>query len=166
MNFCPPRTNNPCIDPDGCCRAHLIERHMAFSPFQCENCKRVYTRKSLYTRHLKDVDHAGSQQKRGPCRECPNRKMDADSAFYIRKDTYAALWAIQTVQEQVDRAVSIIKRHNGALPSRRRRTQNQNETEPSEMRLLTLGSSPPLGNRTQACGFFSNPRRVAKLGLI
>jgi len=139
---------------------------MAFSPFQCENCKRVYTRKSLYTRHLKDVDHAGSQQKRGPCRECPNRKMDADSAFYIRKDTYAALWAIQTVQEQVDRAVSIIKRHNGALPSRRRRTQNQNETEPSEMRLLTLGSSPPLGNRTQACGFFSNPRRVAKLGLI
>jgi len=139
---------------------------MSFSPFQCENCKRVYTRKSLYTRHLKDADQNGSQQKRGPCRECPNRKMDADDAFYIRKETYAALWAVQTTQEQVDKAVSIIKRHNGALPDRRRRTQNQNEAEPSEMRLLTLGSSPPFGNHTQACMFFLVHDRVAMLGLI
>jgi len=137
---------------------------MSFSPFQCENCKRVYTRKSLYTRHLKDADQNGSQQKRGPCRECPNRKMDADDAFYIRKETYAALWAVQTTQEQVDKAVSIIKRHNGALPDRRRRTQNQNEAEPSEMRLLTLGSSPPFGNHTQACMFFSSPRSCSNVG--
>jgi len=137
---------------------------MNFSPFQCENCKRVYTRKSLYTRHLKDVDQTGSQPKRGPSRECPNRKMDADEAFYIRKDIHAALWAIQTVQEQVDWAVSIIKRNNGALPTRRRRTQNQNESEPSEIRPLTLGTSPPFGNHPQACKFFSSLRLCGKVG--
>ena len=139
---------------------------MSFSPFQCENCKRVYTRKSLYTRHLKDADQNGPQQKRGPCRECPNRKMDADDAFYVRKETHATLWAIQTTQEQVDRAVGIIRRHNGALPTRRRRVQNQNEVEPSEMQLLTLGSSPPFGNHAQACEFFSSPRLCSNVGLI
>ncbi|RPB02265.1 hypothetical protein L873DRAFT_1787664 [Choiromyces venosus 120613-1] len=130
-------------------RTHLIEKHMTFSPFQCETCKRVYTRKSLYTRHLRGVDQTGSQQKRGPARQCPNRAMDADDAFYIRKETYAALWAIQITQEQVDKAVSTIKRHNGMLPSRRRRTQNQNETETSEMPLLVLGSNPPFGSHVQ-----------------
>ncbi|KAG0633958.1 hypothetical protein HOY80DRAFT_1141038 [Tuber brumale] len=130
-------------------RAHLIEKHMAFSPFQCETCKRVYTRKSLYTRHLKDVDQPGSHQARGPSRQCPNRAMEADDAFYIRKQTYAALWAIQTTQEQVDKAVSTIMTNNGMLPSRRRRIQNHNETEPSETRLPTHGSTPPFGTHTQ-----------------
>lgn len=107
-------------------RSHLIEQHMNFSPFQCENCKRVYTRKSLYTRHLKESP--------GSRRQCPNRQAGPDDAFYFRKETYTALWAIQVTQEQVDRAVRIINQHNDNLPSRRRRTPNVNDIDPSERR--------------------------------
>ncbi|CUS12151.1 unnamed protein product [Tuber aestivum] len=121
-------------------RAHLIESHITFSPFQCETCKRVYTRKSLYTRHLKDVDGTHTNDKRGPRRMCPNREIDADDAFYVRKETYAALWAIQTTQDQVDKAISTISTHNGMLPGRRRRTQNPHETESPEIGLPILGT--------------------------
>ncbi|CAZ85617.1 unnamed protein product [Tuber melanosporum] len=140
-------------------RAHLIEKHMSFSPFQCETCKRVYTRKSLYTRHLKGVDQTSSQQTRGHSRQCPNRAMEADDAFYYRKETYAALWAIQTTQEQVEKAVNTIETHNGMLPSRRRRTQNQNETEPPETRPPIHGSTPPFGTHPQVSSQIFTPQQ-------
>lgn len=115
-------------------RFHLIEDHMNFSPFQCEKCMRVYTRKSLYTRHLKEV---GQESKTRRTRQCPHRAVEPDEAFHIRKRTYEALWAIQVTQDQVDNAISVIKQHNnGALPSRRRRTPNINGSEPSEITIL------------------------------
>lgn len=107
---------------------------MNFSPFQCDNCMRVYTRKSLYTRHLKGVSQEGTT---GQIRQCPHRATEQDEAFRIRKKTYEALWAIQVTQDQVNNAIDIINQHNnGALPSRRRRTQNINGPEPSEVTVL------------------------------
>lgn len=95
---------------------------------------RVYTRKSLYTRHLKEV---GQESKTRRTRQCPHRAVEPDEAFHIRKRTYEALWAIQVTQDQVDNAISVIKQHNnGALPSRRRRTPNINGSEPSEITIL------------------------------
>lgn len=101
---------------------------MDFSPFQCEKCMRVYTRKSLYTRHLKEVSPEGTARR---TRQCPNKETEPDKTFHIRKRTYEALWAIQLTQGQVDDAINIIKQHNGTLPSRRRRTQNINVPDDS-----------------------------------
>lgn len=111
-------------------RFHLIEVHLNFSPFQCERCMRVYTRKSLYTRHLKEVSQEGTTKR---IRQCPHRAVEPDEAFRIRKKTYEALWAIQVTQDQVNNAINVIKQHNnGALPDRRRRTQNISGPEPLE----------------------------------
>lgn len=95
---------------------------------------RVYTRKSLYTRHLKEVNQEGTTKR---IRQCPHRAVEPDEAFRIRKKTYEALWAIQLTQDQVNNAISVIKQHNnGALPGRRRRTQNINGPEPSDNTVL------------------------------
>ena len=59
-------------------RFHLIETHMTFSPFQCDRCKRVYTRKSLYTRHLKEVPQDSSTARR--TRQCPHRLVEQDES--------------------------------------------------------------------------------------
>lgn len=100
---------------------------MTFSPFQCDRCKRVYTRKSLYTRHLKEVPQDNSTSRR--TRQCPHRLVEQDESYRIRKTTYEALWAIQLSQEQVDNAANIISQYNGKLPGRRRRTQSTTEHE-------------------------------------
>lgn len=120
-------------------RFHLIETHMTFSPFQCDRCKRVYTRKSLYTRHLKEVPQDSSTARR--TRQCPHRLVEQDESYRIRKNTYEALWAIQLSQEQVDIAANIISQYNGKLPGRRRRTQST--TEPELPAVVCADTSPP-----------------------
>lgn len=103
---------------------------------------RVYTRKSLYTRHLKEVSQEGTTKR---IRQCPHREVELDEAFRIRRKTYEALWAIQVTQDQVDNAIGVIRQHNnGALPSRRRRTQNINGPELPEVAVLvTQGPQLP-----------------------
>lgn len=89
------------------------------------------------------MNQSGSQTNQTG-RKCLNKAVDADKAFYIRKETYEALWAIQVTQDQVDRAVSVINRHNGSLPGRRRRTQNTSEVDPVEAQQVRLPVGGPI----------------------
>lgn len=131
---------------------------MTFSPFQCDKCKRVYTRKSLYTRHLKEVGPESSSTTAKRTRQCPHRTVEADEPYRIRKATYDALWAIQLTQAQVDAAAAIIKEYNGKLPGRRRRTQNANESDlrdaPASVNTELSQSTDPEVQLTQQRGKF------------
>ncbi|KAH8155081.1 uncharacterized protein LAJ45_00090 [Morchella importuna] len=143
-------------------RFHLIENHMTFSPFQCDRCKRVYTRKSLYTRHLKEVPQDNSTSRR--TRQCPHRLVEQDESYRIRKTTYEALWAIQLSQEQVDNAANIISQYNGKLPGRRRRTQSTTEHEIPTAVSADASQSASHSSRQSESGFptHQNPPYVSQ----
>ncbi|KAI5796562.1 hypothetical protein EDC01DRAFT_43776 [Geopyxis carbonaria] len=95
-------------------REHLIDDHMRFSPFQCSNCKKVFTRLSILTRHL-------TKSQGGEERTCNNPPAGEDEHYLIRNSVKNALWEIRQQQHEVDVAVSLIMRYNGRLEERRRR---------------------------------------------
>lgn len=98
---------------------------MRFSPFQCRNCKRVFTRLSLETRHLRQDSNAEGNQ-----RHCPNSPVADDRNYQIRCEVRDALWDIHTTQEEVDRAVRLIMHYNGHLEERRRRVPASSRASP------------------------------------
>ncbi|KAF8246049.1 hypothetical protein K440DRAFT_632733 [Wilcoxina mikolae CBS 423.85] len=110
-------------------RAHLIDKHMEFSPFQCENCMRVFTRLSLRTRHLEKPE-AGST-----LRICPHQPSQRGGDFEARQQVEEALWNIRLEQTEVDDAIQLIKKYNGHLEARRRRGQSTDRSP--------RGSGPP-----------------------
>jgi hypothetical protein len=88
---------------------------MEFSPFQCDNCLRVFTRLSLRTRHLEKAATGG--------RICPLQTTTSGEEFEIRKGVEEALWSIRLEQAEVDAAVELIKRYNGQLSAHHRQGQ-------------------------------------------
>lgn len=116
MNRSTPLFGNDLLTGSPQSSAHILDTHMTFSPFQCRNCKRVFTRLSLETRHLRQDD-----QVPGSPRHCPNSPVPDDSNFMARCDVRNALWNIHTAQHEVDTAVRLIAHYNGRLEERRRR---------------------------------------------
>ncbi|KAF8542946.1 hypothetical protein BDD12DRAFT_302525 [Trichophaea hybrida] len=110
-------------------RAHLIEKHMEFSPFQCGNCMRVFTRLSLRTRHLEKLE-VGST-----LRICPHQTSQRGGDFEARQRVEEALWNIRLEQTEVNNAIQLIKQYNGQLEARRRRGQSTDRSP--------RGSGPP-----------------------
>ncbi|KAI5793941.1 hypothetical protein FPQ18DRAFT_329325 [Pyronema domesticum] len=103
-------------------RHHLIEKHALFSPFQCDNCMRVFTRMSLRTRHLEKVPIIPNMH--GPRTEervCPHPPAIKSEDYKTRKDIEDALWRIKTDQKEVEEAIKLIKQYNPLLEGRKKR---------------------------------------------
>jgi len=116
-------------------REHLISKHMEFSPFQCANCKRVFTRLALETRHLQRQDTGN--------RICPNEPQIGDKNYQARCSVRDALWGIRAKQEEVDKAVLLIKICNGQLEGRKRRGAQRDPTSFGESLDPSFSLAPP-----------------------
>ncbi|KAI5819301.1 hypothetical protein BZA77DRAFT_305044 [Pyronema omphalodes] len=104
-------------------RHHLIEKHVLFSPFQCDNCMRVFTRMSLRTRHLEKVPITPHDihDPRIEERICPHPPAMQSKDYKIRKLIEDALWSIKTEQKEVEEAIKLIKKYNPILEGRKKR---------------------------------------------
>jgi len=116
-------------------REHLIAKHMEFSPFQCAKCKRVFTRLALETRHLQKQDTGN--------RICPNEPQTGDKNYQARCRVRDALWGIRTKQEEVNKAVLLIKDCNGRLEGRKRRGAQRDPTSFGESLDPSFSLAPP-----------------------
>jgi len=116
-------------------REHLISKHMEFSPFQCANCKRVFTRLALETRHLQRQDTGN--------RICPNEPQIGDKNYQARCSVRDVLWGIRTKQEEVDKAVLLIKICNSQLEGRKRRGAQRDPTSSGESLDHSFSLAPP-----------------------